>query len=201
MSHPIDQHALPGIGPGRRTRLSQAGILTLEDLVAAGVDKVGALPHLPPSVAAAAIDAARAILAAPPPEVPAQEEPPVVKPPTPEPEPAVDPDPPVSPPGWKPVERLRDALHQVESYADKAPKGKARDRVHKALGKLDRSLLDLSTEAADLSKKQRRKLKDAFSETEKTLDRLVGRKAKDKRLAKARDALDSARKAVKKALD
>lgn len=87
MSHPIETHPLPGIGAGRRTRLADAGILTLEDLVAAGAEKVAALPHFPDAVAARAVAAAQEVLdngaAAPveaPVEAPAAEAPPVQTP-------------------------------------------------------------------------------------------------------------------------
>ena len=62
MTHPIADHDIPGIAEGRRVRLEAAGILTLEDLVQAGVDAVCAVPHIPRPVAEKAIAAASDLL-------------------------------------------------------------------------------------------------------------------------------------------
>jgi hypothetical protein len=71
MTHPIDAHALPGIGPLRRTRLAEAGIATLEDLLAASASDLAGLPGFSASVVDRARVAAGAVLAgAAPPLVP-----------------------------------------------------------------------------------------------------------------------------------
>ncbi len=62
--HPLEDHPLPGIGAGRRRRLADAGVLTLQELVAFGVDELARLPHIPRPVAEAAVASAAAILAA-----------------------------------------------------------------------------------------------------------------------------------------
>ncbi len=64
MSHLLDTHKLPGIGPGRIKRLKAAGFTSLEELVAAGVDAVAAIPHIPPDVARGAVEAAQAVVGA-----------------------------------------------------------------------------------------------------------------------------------------
>lgn len=60
MPHPLDAHALPGIGPLRLTRLAEAGIDTLEDLLAAHASDLAALSGFNASV----VDRARAAAAA-----------------------------------------------------------------------------------------------------------------------------------------
>jgi len=62
--HPLEDHPLPGIGAGRRQRLTDAGVLTLQELVSLGVDGLARLPHIPRPVAEAAVASAAAILAA-----------------------------------------------------------------------------------------------------------------------------------------
>ena len=84
MPHPIDEHKLPGIGPGRIKRLKAAGLHSLEDLVQAGAHAVGAIPHIPADIARDAVDAAAAVLGALAPEAavdaPAAEPSPVSEP-------------------------------------------------------------------------------------------------------------------------
>jgi hypothetical protein len=67
MAHPLDAHALPGVGTLRRARLAEAGITTLEALIAADPQHLAALPGLTSPVVDRARDAARQILEAPPP--------------------------------------------------------------------------------------------------------------------------------------
>ena len=62
MAHLINDHKLPGIGPGRIKRLRAAGFESLESLVEAGAETIGAIPHIPPDVAARAVEAAAALL-------------------------------------------------------------------------------------------------------------------------------------------
>lgn len=62
MPHSIQSYDLPGIARGRQRRLMDAGMKTLEDLILAGADKVGAIPHIPEEVAAKAVDVARSIV-------------------------------------------------------------------------------------------------------------------------------------------
>lgn len=61
--HRIDEHRLPGLGPMRLARLEEAGITTLEALVAADPEQLAELPGFQPAVVAAAREAAFALLA------------------------------------------------------------------------------------------------------------------------------------------
>ncbi|MEL6343053.1 MAG: hypothetical protein AAFV53_07950 [Myxococcota bacterium] len=79
MTHPISDHPLPGIAAGRQRRLAQAGVLTLEDVVAAGVDSLAAIPHIPRPIAQGAVRAAKAVLDAVPAPTPGPTPAPVVQ--------------------------------------------------------------------------------------------------------------------------
>lgn len=65
MAHPIGKYDLPGIAEGRLRRLNAAGFHTLEDLVAAGPERIAAVPHVPLPIAQRAVEAASRILRQP----------------------------------------------------------------------------------------------------------------------------------------
>lgn len=67
MPHPLDEHALPGIGPMRRARLIEVGVLTLEALLERPPDDLTTLTGFSAGVVERAREAARSLLDSPPP--------------------------------------------------------------------------------------------------------------------------------------
>lgn len=192
--HPLDDHPLPGIGPARRRRLTNAGVLTLQDLVELGVDGVSELPHIPRSVAEAAVLAAASVLQAtrgPEPTAAAPELEPEPAPPV----EAATPDrarpdtegPPAPPPKKAPRNRQDKKQKTSQKKAPKRPNKRKKSAEKDRLANL---LRDATKHAKKAPKgKQRRKMRALLDNLGDTLERLPKRRKKlpkkrQKRLAK-----------------
>lgn len=178
MSHPLDAHALPGIGTLRRSRLAEAGVDTLEQLLSADAHELARLSGFNTSIVSRARDAAAQVLAGsgvrPSPAVIPLDDDPAAEP---------SPDASASPEHPAPIERVGprlqrglDLARRIEAalewiwrareHAEGVPAARPRRRLRRQLRKLVGACEDVQREAI---------ARGASSGASADLDALIGR--------------------------
>lgn len=213
---PLDLHRLPGIGPMRQTRLAEAGITTVEALLAADVDALAALPGFNRSIVERAQDAVRAMLDATPsgpaanppevPDVPGLDAPEAAAEPAPEaPQSEKDKRGGRRKRGLDAARRIEKTLEWVHRSREHARGARRRDRkrTRKQLKRLSAALEAVQQQVIrdGVTSEAATHLEELLSELERRLKRFAKRTLGRRRMRKVRRVARQARQAFDEGLD